>query len=45
VRKDYALFTEAEAAPLHVQAASLSPPSQPVFRWLDEKTRTVSAPQ
>ena len=33
--KDYMLFTEAEAAPLHVQTGSLAVASQRVFDWID----------
>jgi pimeloyl-ACP methyl ester carboxylesterase len=34
-RKSYVLFTEAEAAPLHVQTGSLAVASQRVFDWID----------
>ncbi len=34
-RKDYMLFTEAEAAPLHVQTGALAVASQRVFDWID----------
>jgi len=34
-RRDYLLFTEAEAAPLHVQTGSLAVASQRVFDWID----------
>lgn len=37
--KDYMLFTEAEAAPLHVQTGSLSLASQRIFDWIDEKVQ------
>ena len=35
--KDYLLFTEAEAAPLHVQTGSLAVSSQRVFDWIDDE--------
>jgi len=35
--KDYILFTEEEAAPLHVQTGSLALASQRIFDWIDEK--------
>ncbi len=34
--KTYLLFTEAEAAPLHVQTASLALGSQKMFDWIDD---------
>jgi alpha-beta hydrolase superfamily lysophospholipase len=34
--KSYMLFTQAEAAPLHVQTASLALGSQRIFDWIDE---------
>ncbi len=34
--KTYLLFTEAEAAPLHVQTASLAIGSQHIFDWIDD---------
>jgi alpha-beta hydrolase superfamily lysophospholipase len=34
-RKDYLLFTEAEASPLHVQTGALAVASQRVFDWID----------
>ena len=33
--KDYMLFTEEEAAPLHVQVGSLAVSSQRIFDWID----------
>lgn len=33
--KEYLLFTEAEAAPLHVQTGSLAAASQRIFDWID----------
>ncbi|MCX7786485.1 MAG: hypothetical protein N2442_02165 [Spirochaetes bacterium] len=35
-KKDYLLFTEQEAAPLHVQTGSLSLASQRIFDWIDD---------
>lgn len=35
--KDYMMFTEAEAAPLHVQTGSLAVMSQRIFDWIDEE--------
>jgi hypothetical protein len=35
--KDYMIFTEAEAAPLHVQTGSLAVSSQRIFDWIDEE--------
>jgi len=37
--KDYILFTEEEAAPLHVQTGSLALASQRIFDWIDEKLK------
>jgi len=37
--KDYILFTEEEAAPLHVQTGSLALASQRIFDWIDEKMK------
>ena len=34
-KKEYMLFTEEEAAPLHVQTGSLAVSSQRVFDWID----------
>lgn len=34
-KKDYMLFTEEEAAPLHVQTGSLAVSSQRIFDWID----------
>ncbi len=36
-RKDYMMFTEAEAAPLHVQTGSLAVSSQRIFDWIDQE--------
>ncbi len=36
-RKSYMMFTEAEAAPLHVQTGSLAVASQRIFDWIDEE--------
>jgi alpha-beta hydrolase superfamily lysophospholipase len=36
--KTYLLFTKAEAAPLHVQTASLALGSQRIFDWIDDVT-------
>ncbi len=38
-KKDYMLFTEAEAAPLHVQTGSLAVGSQRIFDWIDEELK------
>jgi hypothetical protein len=35
--KDYIMFTDAEAAPLHVQTGSLAVMSQRIFDWIDEE--------
>ncbi len=34
--KDYLFFTEAEAAPLHVQTGALAVSSQRIFDWIDD---------
>ncbi|MBN1838346.1 MAG: alpha/beta fold hydrolase [Spirochaetales bacterium] len=34
---DYMMFTEAEAAPLHVQTGSLAVSSQRIFDWIDDQ--------
>jgi alpha-beta hydrolase superfamily lysophospholipase len=36
-KKHYIMFTEAEAAPLHVQTGSLAVASQRIFDWIDEE--------
>jgi alpha-beta hydrolase superfamily lysophospholipase len=36
-KKTYMMFTEAEAAPLHVQTGSLAVASQRIFDWIDEE--------
>ena len=36
-RKDFMVFTDAEAAPLHVQTGSLAIMSQRVFDWIDRE--------
>jgi pimeloyl-ACP methyl ester carboxylesterase len=36
-RKSYVMFTEAEAAPLHVQTGSLAVASQRIFDWIDDE--------
>jgi pimeloyl-ACP methyl ester carboxylesterase len=36
-KKDYLMFTETEAAPLHVQTGSLAVSSQRIFDWIDEE--------
>lgn len=35
--KDYMMFTEAEAAPLHVQTGALAVSSQRIFDWIDDQ--------
>ena len=38
--KDYMLFTEEEAAPLHVQVGSLAVSCERIFDWIDEELAT-----
>ena len=38
-RKEYMLFTEEEAAPLHVQTGALAVQSQRVFDWIDTELK------
>ncbi len=38
-RKEYMLFTEEEAAPLHVQTGALAVQSQRVFDWIDTEMK------
>ena len=39
--KSYMLFTQAEAAPLHVQTASLALGTQRIFDWIDETVAEI----
>lgn len=43
--KDYLLFTEEEAAPLHVQTGALALSSQRIFDWIDEKLKRYDKPR
>jgi alpha-beta hydrolase superfamily lysophospholipase len=42
-KKTYLLFTKAEAAPLHVQTASIALGSQRIFDWIDDTIATARA--
>ena len=42
--KDYMLFTEEEAAPLHVQTGSLDLASQRIMDWIDDTLGRTGAP-